>query len=123
MDTSVIWPVVKLRLGLADESLKPLIETYIEEIENRIIHYCKIKEIPDGLKFVWASMVIDAVRVELSSVDEIADSTDSGESIKIGDTSTSPSQKTGVINTSKSVIDTVVLNYRIDLNRYRKLRW
>jgi len=123
MTSADIWPIVKQRLDLPDDTLKLLIETYIEEICNRILNYCGVSSIPDGLKYTWASMVIDAVRVDLPNVDEVAVSVGSNESIKIGDTSTSPGQSSGVTNISKSVIDEVVLNYRVDLNRYRKLRW
>lgn len=120
---SEIWETVKLRLGLADDSLKLLVESYILEIEHRILHYCNISNIPTGLNFIWASMVIDAVRIDLPHVDEIADTTGGGETIKIGDTQISPSSVKSITNTNKEVIDKVVLNYRVDLNRYRKMRW
>ncbi|NGP59990.1 phage head-tail connector protein [Paenibacillus thiaminolyticus] len=120
-----IWPIVKSRLGLSDDTHKDLIGTYIDEIGHRIKHYCNISAIPEGLKFTWASMAMDAVRVELPNVDEIADTAGGESSVKIGDTQVSGGSGSGgeVSNTSKSVIDSVVLNYRVDLNRYRKLRW
>lgn len=118
-----VWPIVKLRLGLADETLKPLIETYISEIERRIKHYCSIQSLPNDLLFTWVSMTIDAVRVDLPNVDEIEDTVGAGVNVKVGDTSVSNSSAAGVTNVSKSVIDTLVLNYAHDLNRYRKLRW
>lgn len=124
MNAEDIWPIVKLRLGLVDESLKPLIETYIEEIGNRILHYCSIKDVPEGLKFVWVSMVIDLIRLDLPNIDEISDTVGGGEKISIGDTSVSPAgASSGNSNLAKSVVDKVVTNYHIDLNRYRKLRW
>lgn len=118
-----IWNIVKLRLGLQDNTLQPLIETYIDEIENRILHYCGISKVPEKLKFTWASMVIDAVRVDLPHVAEISDTVGGGENVKIGDTSVSPANSSGVSNVSKLIIDQVVLNYAVDLNRYRKMRW
>ena len=120
-----IWTLVKLRMVLSDDSLQVLIESYIDEIELRIMHYCGLSEIPDGLKFVWASMAIDAVRVDLPNVGEIADTVGGAESVKIGDTQVSPARSNGgdISNTSKSSIDKIVLNYKFDLNRYRKLRW
>ena len=125
MVSADIWAVIKLRLGLANDDLQPLVLSYIEEIELRILHYCGISTVPDGLKFVWASMTIDAVRIDLPSVGEIADTVGGAESVKIGDTQVSPARSSGgdISNTSKSVIDSVVLNYKVDLNRYRKLRW
>lgn len=118
------WGIVKARLMLPDDSLKSLIDTYIAEIERRIKHYCNIRTLPDDLLYVWASMVIDAVRVDLPNVSEIEDSVSGGANIKIGDTSISGGGTgSGLSNTAKAAIDGVVFNYRIDLNRYRKMRW
>lgn len=118
-----VLEIVKARLQIEDED--KLINSYIKEIGLRIKHYCNIRTIPEGLTYVWASMVMDAVRVELANIDEIADSTDSGVSIKIGDTNTGPSSGSSndATSSSKKVIDEVVLNYRVDLNHYRRMRW
>jgi len=121
-----VWTIVKARLGLADDTLQPLINTYIAEIERRIKHYCNINQLPDDLLFVWASMVIDAVRVDLPNLDEISDTVGGQDgNIKVGDTSVSGGGGSGggLTNTAKSTIDQVVFNYRVDLNHYRKLRW
>ncbi|HIW31296.1 MAG TPA: DNA-packaging protein [Candidatus Paenibacillus intestinavium] len=124
MTSEKVWPIVKLRLGLTDDTLKSLIETYIDEIERRIKHYCNIQRLPDALLFTWVSMTIDAVRIDLPNVDEIDDTVSGGSNVKVGDTSVSGgSTGNAVSNVSKSVIDEVVLNYRHDLNHYRKLRW
>lgn len=123
--TMDIWSIVKLRLGLPDDTLQPLIGTYIAEIERRIKHYCNITHLPDNLLYVWASMVVDAVRVDLPNVDEIDDTVGGQESnINVGDTSVSGGGSGGgLTNTGKSAIDQVVFNYRADLNHYRRLRW
>lgn len=123
MTADDIWPIVKARLGLSDDIHKELVGTYINELGFRIKHYCNISAIPEALKFVWASMVIDVCRIELSHIDEIDDTSDRGESIKVGDTSSAPATSSGLTNTSKTVIDSVVTNYRVDLNRYRRLGW
>ncbi|HZG16961.1 MAG TPA: phage head-tail connector protein [Candidatus Bathyarchaeia archaeon] len=121
-----VLQVTKLRLGLTDETKDALINSYILEIGWRIKHYCNISSIPDDLIFVWASMVLDAVHVDLPNVDEIADSVGGGgANVKVGDTSVSGGSGSGggLSNTAKSAIDQVVFNYRMDLHRYRKLRW
>lgn len=123
--TAQVWEILKLRLALQDDTLKPLIETYIAEIEQRIKHYCNISKLPDDLLHVWSSMVMDAVRVELPNIEEI-EVTVGGQAnnIKVGDTSVSAvSSGDNLSNTAKKVIDKVVLEYRHDLNHYRKLRW
>lgn len=119
-----VLSIAKTRLGLPDETNDALINTYIREIGRRIKHFCNITTIPDDLIDTWASMVMDAARVELPNVDEINDTTGGGLNIKIGDTSISPASSSGgQTNTTKSVIDQVVLNYRVDLVHYRRLKW
>lgn len=118
-----ILNLVKARLRLSDDSLDALISSYVDEVEHRIKHYCNISTVPDTLNFVWASMVIDVLKIEQSTIDEIADTIDSGAAIKIGDTSISPSKTDGTTSTSKKTIETIVLNYAADLNHYRRLRW
>lgn len=120
--SDAVLSIVIARLRL-DDSLDALISSYIDEIGQRIKHYCNIRTIPKELNFVWASMVIDVLKVEQSSVDEIADTIDDGQNIKIGDTSVSPAKSDGVTSTSKKSIEDIVLNYKADLNHYRKLRW
>lgn len=122
MAKSDVLATVKLRLGF-DGQQDELINSYIDEIGERIRHVCNIAEIPEALNLTWASMVIDALRIEQPNLPGIEETSGEGDQISIGDTSSSPAQKTGLTNTSKSTIDQVVLNYRIDLNRYRKLRW
>lgn len=123
INPSEITALVKTRLHLADDSLDALIESYVAEIEQRILAYCNLDVVPDGLKWTWASMVIDALRVEQSSVEEIEATADRGESVRLGDTSTAPAGADGTTNTNKAVLDELAVNYRVDLNRYRKLRW
>lgn len=125
-DPEEVLGIVKIRLGLTDE-LDTLINSYIREIGRRIRHFCNISNIPDDLTDVWASMVMDAVRVELPNVEEITDSIgDDGGTVKIGDTSVGgggSSSGEGMTTLNKSVIDEVVLNYKVDLIHYRRLRW
>ncbi|WP_213528715.1 phage head-tail connector protein [Paenibacillus cisolokensis] len=122
MPATDVLKTVKLRLGL-DDSHDELIDSYVQEIGQRILHYTNLAEIPAELEHTWASMVIDALRIEQPNMPGIAETTGAGESVTIGDTSSAPARPAGLTNTAKSAIDTVVLNYRVDLNRNRKLRW
>lgn len=117
-----VLSLVKLRLGLTDE-WDALVDSFVQEIGQRILHYCNVTEIPVELESTWSSMVIDALRIEQPKLPGIAETSGAGEEITVGDTSSKPAQGSGLTNTAKSAIDQVVLNYRIDLNRYRKLRW
>lgn len=123
-DQATVLEIVKLRLQINDTTHDALLISYIREIGRRIIHYCNINDIPVDLTDVWASMVIDAVRVEIINVDAINETVGGEGNIKIGDTSISgASSASGLSNTAKKVIDEVVLNYRLDLVHYRKMRW
>lgn len=117
-----VWDIVKLRLGLNNDQ-RDLVDSYIYEIGLRIKHFCNINEIPDDLKYTWAAMVIDALRIEQPNMDGIEATTGDGGTVKVGDTSVSSASGTKLTNASKSVIDQVVLNYQVDLIHYRKLRW
>ena len=122
MPVTDVFNTVRLRLRLTDD-WDALVTSYVQEIGQRILHYTNLSEIPPGLEPVWASMTIDALRIEQPNLPGIAETNGGGEEIRIGDTSTAPAKTAGLTNTAKSVIDAVVLNYRVDLNRYRKLRW
>lgn len=122
MPATEVLAAIKLRLGL-DDSHDALIDSYVQEIGQRILHYTNQSEVPPGLEPVWVSMTIDALRIERPNLPGIAETTGGGEEIRVGDTSTAPARPAGLTNTVKSAIDEVVLNYRVDLNRYRRLRW
>ncbi|QHZ51316.1 DNA-packaging protein [Paenibacillus larvae] len=122
MSGNDILAIVKLRLGLPDE-FDALVLSYVKEIGERILHYCNIKDIPAALHEVWTSMVIDILRIEQPKLPGIEETNGTAENIKIGDTSISPANSSSVMNTSKKVMESIVTNYRVDLNPYRKMRW
>ena len=118
----IVLEIVKARLHLSAE-WDALVLSYVQEIGQRILHYCHLDLIPDTLQFIWAAMVIDAIRIDQPQEEAIKSTTDVRTETTIGDTSVNSVQNKEYSNTSKSVIDRVVLNYRVDLNRYRKLVW
>ncbi|MDQ0175994.1 hypothetical protein J2S08_001830 [Bacillus chungangensis] len=116
--------IVKRRLKLQDNSLDDLIFDYIEQVEWKIKLYCNISKVPEALKRMWASITIDLLRVEHPNEEAIANSvSESMASVKLGDTSISYGSKGNeVTSTSKATLDDVVLNYRHELNRFRRLK-
>lgn len=118
--TSDVLSLVKSRLQITDNARDALITGFVEELEQRILSFCNIDAVPDGLKFVWASMTIDVLKVEQQTLPEVAAATPVATEIKLGDTTVKEAVGTAA---KKSALDDIVLNYRIDLNRYRKLRW
>ncbi|MBS4172118.1 phage head-tail connector protein [Bacillus sp. FJAT-49736] len=119
-----VLEIVKRRLKIIDTSLDDLINDYIEQIEWKIRLYCNISEVPEALKFVWASMTIDILRIEHPNEEAIANTVaESVNSVKLGDTSIAYGNKgTDITNTSKASLDDIVLNYSHELNRFRRLR-
>lgn len=111
-----VLELVKSRLQLINNTYDALIGSYIQELEQRILNHCKVAGVPDGLKFVWVSMVIDVLKAKHPTIPEIEAALGVTSETKIGDTSTK-------VTTNKPSIDSIVLSYRTDLNHYRKLRW
>ena len=123
MPATDVIEIVRTRLPGLPDDVDALIDSYVQEIGQRILHYTNLTEIPAELEHTWASMVIDALRIEQPKLPGVAETSGAGEEITVGDTSSAPAKPAGLTNTAKSAIDAVVLNYRVDLNRYRKLRW
>ncbi|KMY49229.1 phage head-tail connector protein [Peribacillus loiseleuriae] len=119
-----ILAIIKRRLKLSDDSLDDLIMDYIEQIEWKIKLYCNVSEIPEALKFVWASMVIDILRIEHPNEEAIAANVSEAiNSVKLGDTTIGYGNKGNeVTSTSKRSMDDIVLNYSPELNRFRRLK-
>ncbi|WP_138751807.1 phage head-tail connector protein [Paenibacillus sinopodophylli] len=120
-DPVEVLEIVKLRFKLSTDNHDDIVNSYIREIGRRIRHYCNISTVPEALTDVWASMVMDALLVEQTGIPEIAENLPVELSVKIGDTSVAPAKSTGLTSTTKTSIDSIVLSYAADLNRYRKL--
>lgn len=110
----------------------------VMEVEQAIMNYCNIDEVPSALRFTWASMVADYCRwiAELSrqktstakpspSASAVALS-----SLKEGDTSLgfsvdteSASNQASKAHSLSGVLDKFVLNYADALNRFRRVVW
>ena len=116
-------------------------EIAIGEVEQVIKNYCNLETVPEELYYTWANMAIDLVSYTYHTnacAESIAalgadggsfDPTDVS-SIKIGDTQVSlggGSSKTNVrakaISSHKPVLDDIVMNYRGQLNQFRRLVW
>lgn len=118
-----VMQIVKKRLALDSADKDDLIGTYLQEIGNRIKHYCNIRTIPAELNYVWASMVTYLVHYVQGTYEEKLQGHPS--SIKEGDTQVSLNQINKIISPaiSNETIDGIILNYKADLHRYRRMRW
>lgn len=120
MPANDVAAMVKLRLSITDTSLDALIDSYVAEIGQRIRHYCNIDEIPPELESTWAAMVVDVLRLEQGHLAEVEAATPKTAEVTVGDTTVRNLETPSI---SKKAVEQVVANYRIDLARYRRLRW
>ena len=132
LDTTDVLEQIKMRLGLQDTTQDVLLTSYALEIGLRILHYCNISEMPEGLLFVWAAMTIDLLRAMEGSNENIfgenaVSETDGVQQVKLGDTSVSMGSSTSTVasktggGTPAELIAEVVKNYYLDLVKYRRV--
>lgn len=107
---------LKQLLGLPAEetSQDPVLEFILEDVQETILNYCNIKELPEGLTNTAYRMAMDLYRNENIGQEEAAAGPVS--SLSVGDTTTSFHQYA-----NEHFKDTVLKNYRPSLNRYRKV--
>ncbi|MBU3193471.1 phage head-tail connector protein [Clostridium algidicarnis] len=108
---------LKMLLGipLDDNSKGFLLEFTLEDVEQTIKDYCHIKEIPETLNNTVLKMAMDQYRNE--NLGEEESSLGSISSISEGDTSIS------YRSSATEFKDSLIKDYKSQLNKYRKLAW
>ncbi len=106
----------KSLLGISsdDYSKDIALQFALDDAVQTALNYCNLEELPDGLISTCYRMAIDIFR------NENFGNEDSGvfvSSISEGDTSTSFKQR----GTEQDYTDSLIKNYKKQLNRYRKL--
>lgn len=141
VDKSLVMDIVKVKLG-ADTPSEPLLKITVDEIEQTILNYCNINEIPKELTYTFANMVVDLFRYEdefikattVSVEDEEEEAepdvnTGNINSIRVGDTTITfgSGSDTSIYNKNlrshQANLDTVVLDYESQLKKFRRLVW
>lgn len=91
----------------------------IMEIGQYILNYCNIAVIPEELMFVHANMVLDYYEIQRKSNDD--ESIQAVSSVKEGDVTV----QFGTTKTAlrEGVTESLLFNYKDQLNKFRKLRW
>lgn len=107
---------LKQLLGIEDELQDIQLKFIISDVEEIITNYCNIKEVPKGLLNTSYRMAVDLYRNENLGHEEAA--LGSVSSISEGDTTTSFKQ-----SVDDNFKDTLLKNYKPQLNRYRRLVW
>lgn len=54
--------IVKVLLGINDDSINEILQIYIAQAEQGILNYCNIKELPSALHYTLCQMVADLYR-------------------------------------------------------------
>lgn len=88
----------------------------LNDVEETILNYCNIKALPQGLTNTAYRMAIDLYRNENIGGEEAPLGTVSA--IKEGDTQTSFNR-----SVDENFRNTLLKNYTVQLNRYRRLAW
>ena len=141
VDKSLVTDIVKVKLG-ADTPSEPLLKITVDEIEQTILNYCNINEIPKELTYTFANMVVDLFRYEdefikaptvsVEGEEEEAEpdvNTGNINSIRVGDTTITfgSGSDTSIYNKNlrshQANLDTVVLDYESQLKKFRRLVW
>jgi len=98
--------LVKTLLQIKDNEWDGVIKAHILLISQKILNYCNVAKLPDELKMVVASLVVEHMRKDVEDFKGVT-------SISMGDTSTK-------YNTAP-VSDNVLTDVRSQLNRFRRL--
>ena len=141
VDKSLVTDIVKVKLG-ADTPSEPLLKITVDEIEQTILNYCNINEIPKELTYTFANMVVDLFRYEDEFIkattisaegeeEEVEPDVNTGNinSIRVGDTTITfgSGSDTSIYNKNlrshQANLDTVVLDYESQLKKFRRLVW
>ena len=104
----------------------------LKEVEQAILNYCSIPAVPAALKYIWCNMSIDLLLYNYESnttpndVLETFDPSDVS-TIKMGDTTFSLGDKyrnnarSRILQSHNSNLDDIVMNYKAQLNQFRRL--
>lgn len=108
---------LKELLGLdpKDISNNGTLNFIIFDIKEIILNYCNVEELPKGLVNTAYRMAIDAYRNE--NIGQEENSLGSISSISEGDTTVN------YRSSAAEFKDSLIKDYKVQLNQYRKIRW
>ena len=91
----------------------------IKRIESLVKEYCNRSDIPSALNFLIADMVIDYLNLQDRATNP--DTFTEAKTVREGDTTVELS--TSSMKTSEASLDTILADYKSQLNKHRKMRW
>ncbi|MCR8844063.1 phage head-tail connector protein [Paenibacillus sp. SC116] len=108
---------LKQLLGITGNEQDPLLQLVLQTVNDEIVNYCNLDQMPILLENVAVRMAADMWRSERYGVEHIPPT---AKSVSRGDVSTSFDTKpVADIRGVKDIVD----NYKVQLQAFRKLRW
>lgn len=107
--------IVKVLLGINDDSINEILQIYIAQAEQEVLNYCNIKELPSALHYTLCQMVADLYRENTALnksgtvVGNVSSISEDGRSVSFS----------GVESLKIQLTDRIAR--LTELNRYRKL--
>lgn len=141
IDKGLIADIVKTQLGV-DTPSEPLLNLTIDEVEQEIKNFCNIKEVPRELIYTFANIVVDLFRYRQEFInatkklvegeeddDDITINEGNMNSIRVGDTTITFGSGSDTMVYNKNMrshqanLDDVILNYKAQLKKFRRMVW
>lgn len=91
----------------------------IKEVGQYILNYCNVAVIPEELMFVHMNMVLDYYEIQRKSSDD--ENAQTVSSVKEGDVAVQFGAAKTVLR--ENVTESLLFDYKDQLNKFRKLRW
>ena len=138
-DKKLVKQIVKTKLGV-DSPSDALLDINIDEIEQAILNYCNIDVVPKQLMYTFANMVCDINTYDSQVVKDNTPATEetSGDieipasginSVRVGNTTVTfgsgsdTSIRNRALRSHEADLDSLILNYKAQLNKFRRMVW
>lgn len=139
VDKKLVKQIVKTKLGV-DSPSDALLDINIDEIEQVILNYCNIDVVPKQLMYTFANMVCDINTYDSQVVKDNTPATEetSGDieipasginSVRVGNTTVTfgsgsdTSTRNRALRSHEADLDSLILNYKAQLNKFRRMVW
>ena len=135
----MVKQIVKTKLGV-DSPSDALLDINIDEIEQAILNYCNIDVVPKQLMYTFANMVCDINTYDSQVVKDNTPATEESEgdieipasginSVRVGNTTVTfgsgsdTSVRNRALRSHEADLDSLILNYKAQLNKFRRMVW
>lgn len=139
VDKKLVKQIVQTKLGV-DSPSDALLDINIDEIEQAILNYCNIDVVPKQLMYTFANMVCDINTYDSQVVKDNTPATEetSGDieipasginSVRVGNTTVTfgsgsdTSVRNRALRSHEADLDSLILNYKAQLNKFRRMVW